>query len=489
MKAFIYSIFILMVTSPLSAEQVQLDEVKSRFGNPSQWHVVLLGFQNPLQCKQIRDSGDFASLTVVDEEASIQLTQNEINSFSKQGLNFVSIEDYSPGLVDLVISGIPISKVNPGLRNLFIDKVIAISSRGYLLWDDADNDAFFEDLIASLMDVRIDGNVKPKSNQEPHTKVISWNHVLPKGRVRLNKTLTPSIKRQPGCAVTYDMSGGRLGDCLLAYLHAKWISYLYDIPLLYKDFPYSNQLMLSSIDQRYGTSYTFQNEVQLYNGKPYDSNFLDNKARSTLYVVPYFGESLIELEFFHFLRSYYFPVDWNDPNFRAEIIQAIQPKDWRAIPKLQLTDRTTVAVHVRTGKGFDSPNSNQHLPFKFPPHSYFIDQIRRITEIFKDQPLYIYLFTDDPNPKGIADTYISSLNNPNLQFIYRKSGNHHAMNVLQDMFGLAQCDCLIRGDSNFSIIPSLIKKFRVMIAPAHHVWEGDQLKIDQVNIFFAPKEA
>ncbi|HEV7737800.1 MAG TPA: hypothetical protein VGO47_10580, partial [Chlamydiales bacterium] len=40
-------------------------------------------------------------------------------------------------------------------------------------------------------------------------------------------------------AITYEFSGGRFGDNLLAYFHAKWVSYKYNIPFFYKEFPYS----------------------------------------------------------------------------------------------------------------------------------------------------------------------------------------------------------------------------------------------------------
>ena len=52
-------------------------------------------------------------------------------------------------------------------------------------------------------------------------------------------------------AVTYDFSGGRFGDNLVSYCHAKWISYKYNIPLLYKPFDYSDQLMMDVLEIPY----------------------------------------------------------------------------------------------------------------------------------------------------------------------------------------------------------------------------------------------
>ena len=49
--------------------------------------------------------------------------------------------------------------------------------------------------------------------------------------------------------ITYEFFGGRFGDCLLSYLHAKWLSYKYQLPLLYKPFKYSSDLCLDAKEQ------------------------------------------------------------------------------------------------------------------------------------------------------------------------------------------------------------------------------------------------
>ena len=40
--------------------------------------------------------------------------------------------------------------------------------------------------------------------------------------------------------ITYALSGGRLGDNLIAYLHARWVAITYDLPFVFKEFPYAN---------------------------------------------------------------------------------------------------------------------------------------------------------------------------------------------------------------------------------------------------------
>src|SRR5271156_1825171 len=49
-------------------------------------------------------------------------------------------------------------------------------------------------------------------------------------------------------AITYPATGCRFGDNLLAYLNARWLSYKYNLPFLYRQFPYSDQLALHEKD-------------------------------------------------------------------------------------------------------------------------------------------------------------------------------------------------------------------------------------------------
>lgn len=285
---------------------------------------------------------------------------------------------------------------------------------------------------------------------------------------------------QTECAVTCELDGGRIGDNLLAYLHAKWISYKYSIPLRYRPFQYSDQLMLSVIDKPLTSGY--QNQIKLFHGKANGCD-PDPNAFSTLYEVPWFPESVLELEIFPNYKPPYFEVDWNDPGFRYEMLQVIKPIKPLKLPNIP-KDRIVVGVHVRTGVGHDSPETYKVLPTKFPPHSYYIEQIQKIAEIFKDQPLYVYIFTDYPDPKHISDLFELSVNNSNLKFLYREKGNHHTTNVLEDLFALTECDCLIRGESYYSLLASKLKNFRVMITPAGYKFEGDKLTINKVDIYF-----
>ena len=113
---------------------------------------------------------------------------------------------------------------------------------------------------------------------------------------------TASLTAHDG--VTYEFSGGRFGDNLLAYLHAKWVAHREGIPLLYKPFPYSSELAL---DER---------EVPFKEG---------DRALT----VPYFPETQWEVRHTRDKDGKawsYFAVDWSDCEFRQMAAELIAPK-------------------------------------------------------------------------------------------------------------------------------------------------------------------
>ena len=282
-------------------------------------------------------------------------------------------------------------------------------------------------------------------------------------------------------AVTYNMNRGRLGDKLVAFCHAKWISYKYDIPLLYKPFPRSEDFAFS---RKYhpASEKGFKNVVHF---KSYDKKrkLSLHKNDDTLYGIPYFPEAkhdIYKYDFFHF------DVNWKDPVFKQQLKEDLRPLV--PIEKLKLPeDRITVALHVRRGGGHDPPlyqrgYPDKTFPLKFPPHSFFVQYIKEISQMFNDAPIYVHLFTDDENPQKIIAQYKKLVNKANITWGYREEGNHHARNVLDDFYALTQFDCLIRGESNFSIIASKLGDYKVLVHPTNFRWEGHTLTITKAHV-------
>jgi hypothetical protein len=158
-----------------------------------------------------------------------------------------------------------------------------------------------------------------------------------------------------------------------------------------------------------------------------------------------------------------FLVNWDDPIFRREIARCLAPVHSHDLLQLPV-DKITVCAHVRRGGTHDSASVIDALPVKFPPDSFFIEQIRRISRLFNGKSLYVFLMTDDLNPQAIVERYQKEVHLSNIQWDYRKSPSEH---ILDDFFSIPQFDCLIRGDSNFSIVASKLGQFAIEIAATH----------------------
>lgn len=279
-------------------------------------------------------------------------------------------------------------------------------------------------------------------------------------------------------AVSYTFSGGRFGDCLIAYCHAYWISYTLDLDFLYRPFKYSDQLLMDQTDTLYS-----EQLVKKYKQTLHINHALQQGVQpDTLYIVPYFPESHIERN--DPRCPFLFQVDWKNKDFIKALKKRIAPKYQLSLPRLP-DDGVTIALHVRKGTGWDIPQfaptfeklTEMH-PLKWPPDSYYVEQIKKITEFFPTQKLYIYLFTDHDKPQEIIDTYQKIVNNPRIVWNCRQQENRQDLNVLEDFFALMQFDCLIRNDSNFSIIASKLGDYQILIAP----WDSVKKSSGEIEI-------
>lgn len=299
----------------------------------------------------------------------------------------------------------------------------------------------------------------------------------------------------PTSAITYIAQGekgggGRLGDQLWKYCKAKWISHYYKIPLLYKPFKYSDQLVLHEQESHYK-----QEDKARFIKNVVISNVRSDRA------IMSDANILYEIVFNASIKHAYklengktttirdlFSACALDKNFSKKLKELIKPaiKINKVSPPINMI---TVAVHVRKGGGYDPPLFSRSIDFidkkrpkKFPPDSYYIEQIKKLSNMYEDAPMYIHIFTDDPHPEKIAKKYEAEVGASNLCFGYREQDNHYDTNVLEDFFSMADFDCLIRPGSNFSKIAQLIGNHQVIIFPEHAKWEGDKLFIDGVKI-------
>lgn len=300
----------------------------------------------------------------------------------------------------------------------------------------------------------------------------------------------------PKAAVTYTFSGGRLGDNLIAYMHAKWIAYHFDIPLLYKPFTYSDQLTMHDIEQYYNDREIGKRFNKMITFNRGDILSIDRNS-PTLYVIPFFPECLSEVES-PCCSAFYFSVPWDDAGFKEELRKCIRPRNSLSLMSLP-NHGIAIAVHVRkTSNGMDfnlsqdypeginTPNvqfMDVSYPFKMPPDTYYIEQIKNIAHLFNNQQLYVYILSDDKDVDKIMEKYCQAAHCPNLRFFSRPAGkNSHDINVLEDFFFIAQCQCLIRSESNFALAASKLGNYLVHIIPSHHQWREGHLVIDEAKI-------
>lgn len=267
-------------------------------------------------------------------------------------------------------------------------------------------------------------------------------------------------------AVTYKLDCGRFGDQLLNYIKALWISWKYSLPLLYRPFAYSDQLELSKIHTSIFNNLVLKNYKTLieFDNKTEASEIikqLDKNQNDILYLI-----------------SFYAPMwEWEDEEFRKKLSELIRPIKFIETLKLP-QDRITVAVHVRSrNNSYDLQSVIDNMPTKFPPHSFYINGLKHISNYFKNEPLFVYIFTDDPKPILIRDLYLKELKG-DIEIECRVSENNHDINVLEDFFSMIKFDCLIRPHSSFSGSVAAISGPLVEIIPSE--WSNKISVIDSL---------
>lgn len=274
--------------------------------------------------------------------------------------------------------------------------------------------------------------------------------------------------------VTYDANKGRFGDRLVSYLHAKWISHQYGIPLAYKRFKHGSELVLS------------KKEIPLDNQPRRIVNLktgqIDLQSPATLYVCPYFPEDRGEIATGNW---YHFDVDWKNVAFRKVVREMIAP---RKRLRLIVPPKNTVniAIHVREGGGHDSADLKLAAPLKLPPMSFYTEGLAKVLSLFPGKNIHCHVFTDASCPEEIVNLLRAAVPNSSVKFSYRKN-NHYNKNILEDFFSFFNFDVFIRPQSHFSMIPSLIHDYAIVHSPTHCIVEGDRIVIDQTHTDIHPE--
>lgn len=308
-------------------------------------------------------------------------------------------------------------------------------------------------------------------------------------------------------AVTYTLEGaGRFGDCVLMYSKAKYFALKHNMVLLYKPFSFSNELTLHT--------------REIYWSQDLEKEFLHKKfvtcARDinqnisgTLYVVDLFTtfadvapqRTHRQLEpvdhWINLFADEIYQMMQQDPAYKSIIKDMLKPT--RTLPRPDFPQwHISVAVHIRTGTGYDGNLWSKQLysefkrttqkimpvtywiadcacPLRFPPIQYYIDQINNLSDLVNGYPLYVQIFTDDEHPEEILNT-IKKCCDGAITITLGTSGLWQNR-IIDDIYAMSMFDCLIKPCSFFSGISQLVGDHKLIIRPDDFCYDDQALYI------------
>jgi hypothetical protein len=475
--------------SPTTLRYIKVaGDLTDRFGDLSKMHIVEIGGSYGGQCKIIAELTGFASYTLIDLPECNALSKKYLSELGVKNVYFIDNDQISQAMpYDLVISNYAFSEIDQVEQKNYIKYIINRAPNGYMIMNFISSSfnlksVSMEKLVRRLYMNGRNGKVEAERPcTHPKNLLLTWYE---------NETTLKKLQKQPALvsspdlqtcnAVSYSLSGGRLGDNLVAYFHARWLSYKYGLPLLYKPFPESDQFCLDDMDSEMGNNFLFQNVISIR-----EESDIQTTPSSSLFICPYFPETRNEYEWCNLSYLPFFSVNWEEPDFHEEVVRCLKPKQDLLRMKLP-KNCITVAVHLRRGPEFNNPENLIRWPLKFVPDSYYITQIRRLANIFHHKKLYIYVFTDDEQPQVIVNNYRKILNNPNITFACQKV--NRAKSLLEDFYSISQFDCCILCQSNFSLMASKLGNYSVSIAPVHCIMKDNVPVIDEIDLVFRGKE-
>jgi len=329
----------------------------------------------------------------------------------------------------------------------------------------------------------------------------------------------------PRLAIIGRVSKDRFGDQLVIYSKAKWLSYKYNIPFLLVPFKKSEKLQLFDKEKHcsklaynlYPILYSIFGRYVKVRTENHITETLQKKWQLPTLFISRISTKLQEHIAYNtdytntaWFSSLLYELTIQHPDFGAHLKSMLQPK--AHIEKLTLPkDKITVAVHIRKGGGFDpklasiqyydtskynteykeidisndninnitqimqhttktdrkliqkQEYSDQLWPEKFPPEQYYVEQIKKLSQILKNKPLYVHIFTDDQHPNTLKKRIKKAVNSTHITF----ACNKHKASVLQDFFAVTQFDCLIRASSGFSYFSQVFGNHKIIIYPIH----------------------
>lgn len=287
--------------------------------------------------------------------------------------------------------------------------------------------------------------------------------------------------------ITFSYTGGRLGDNVMSYIDARWISFTRGIEFYYRPFCYGSEIDLQLSDQltMYDVHPHFENHTKGKEVIIEDANTIPHEDQDTMFVTGFFLKNNA--------------IDWDNYEFMQIIRKEFTPT--QLIKKLSPTkNQLRVALHVRRGGGYDGPLfqttafstakftakdydipendfPDKRTPTRFPPDSWYIEMLKHVGKKFPSGPIAVHIFTDDQRPDLFAEAYANELNDSRFSFSFQTQDNRHDKNVLEDFFSMMEFECVIRASSGFSMLACKIGRPKIELEPIGHTWKGKELHI------------
>lgn len=346
-------------------------------------------------------------------------------------------------------------------------------------------------------------------------------------------------------AITYAPHGGRFGDQICGYARAKWLAFKYKLPFIFnpivpnhpellKLFQKLNMFYVEKYaDKEITKSITTYNQEFIVKTERDLAFALKEKTSPTLFICSH--STKLDITNTEILKNKGFTLDYNadlltyllslKKSFGVQLKNKLMPVN--PISQILPQNKISIAVHVRTGGGYDVsniPNYQQYFDSKkydikyriiqinnkkinfinhkntpmtdvpsitskrllrFIPKQYYVDQIIKLSKIFQNRPLFVHIFTDEKDISKLVMEFKKRVNLPNIEWYYRTNNNAHNLNIVEDFYLMSQYDCLIRSQSNFSLGASLLGQHKIIITPRNCEKINEKfLLINEVEIIY-----
>ncbi|NRB21192.1 hypothetical protein HRU45_00420 [Candidatus Dependentiae bacterium] len=311
------------------------------------------------------------------------------------------------------------------------------------------------------------------------------------------------------------LRSGRLGDSVLILSKTLLFAKKYGLEFLYTPLPGLEHLAIDTTEKKYTEQKQkeFKRRKHITTSKEFTNHLIAND--NILYVTTIHSNLDIESPLWPInTRNDYkhdYPAEGifeyavEHPEFLQKLKKLLTPI--KKINKLTLpADKITIAIHVRHPSGtdsqllsiqqYDNPIENNEStkeriiyadkiwPLKFPPDQYYINQIKKLSHLLGNSPLYVHIFTDDKNPDALMHRYKKALNMNNISFgCVQKNGD-----MIDDLFNMMDFDCIIASLSHFAWTAQLLGNHKIIINPIGWQWHGQILHIDQTKIMLPDRE-